>query len=155
MILTLTRDLFAPTFTIGTLTVDGKTFGHVVEDVDRGLDATMPLATIAATKVKGRTAIPAGSGYAVKRTFSNRFQKIMPLVCDVPGFQGIRIHPGNTSADTEGCILPGLVRTSTGVAKSKPATEWLYGQIEACEKRGEPVTLTVERAVGAVLAVPA
>lgn len=80
--------------TIGNLYVDGAWFCYVLEDVVRS------------TKIAGRTAIPAGR-YRVVLTMSPRFGKLMPLLLDVPNYSGVRIHPGNTADDTEGCLLPG------------------------------------------------
>ncbi len=79
---------------IGDLFIDGVFFCHTLEDEKRadGL------------KVYGETAIPAGI-YNVKLTISNRFKRLMPLLLDVEGFKGIRIHGGNTSKDTHGCPL--------------------------------------------------
>lgn len=153
MELLLTRDVFADTYTLGVLLVDGKDFGYVCEDEDRGLDATDPLVKIEAMKVPGETAIPVGR-YRIRTTWSNKYGRMMPLVWDVPGFRGIRVHSGNTEAHTKGCICPGLGRDigAGTTSKSKAATEWLTSQIAKVEAAGGEVWLTVTREVGAMLA---
>jgi hypothetical protein len=75
------------------------------------------------------TAIPAGT-YKVKITYSPRFKKKVPEVLDVPGFEGIRIHPGNKAEDTEGCILVGQSKSKDWVGQSKMAYESLYRKID-------------------------
>lgn len=96
MKLLLERIYKAPTYTIGKLYIDGNLFCDVLEDVVRP----------EGVKVYGETAIPFGT-YKVKLTMSNRFKKVMPILLDVPMFEGIRIHAGNTEADTSGCLLVG------------------------------------------------
>lgn len=94
-------------------------------------------------KVPGATAIPAGS-YNVVLTPSSRFGRLLPLLVDVPGFSGIRIHPGNTIADTSGCLLPGRLRAANRVGDSRVACDQLVQKIDAAIARGERVTVRLE-----------
>lgn len=131
MELVLVRDKSNLDATIGKLSVDGKFFCYTCEDVVR----TGP-------KVPGETAIPAGK-YQVVITMSPRFKRDLPLLLNVPGFEGIRIHPGNTSKDTEGCILPGMERTANTVLRSREAFNQLFTLIEASLKAKKPVSITI------------
>lgn len=106
MRLTLIRIANRPTYCISKLYVDGKWFSDVIEDTDRGLDDSMTEAEILKRKVKGETAIPTGI-YQVLLTYSPKYKRIMPLISNVKGYSGIRIHSGNTSKDTEGCLIVG------------------------------------------------
>lgn len=110
MKLELKRRWLTADSTIGELYVDGAFECYVLEDVYRG---GLP-------KVSKQTAIPVGE-YVVKKTFSERFQRMMYLVMDVPGFSGIRIHSGNTAADTEGCLLVGTTKGQDQVLQSRSA----------------------------------
>lgn len=96
MILKLNRIYKAPTYTIGKLYIDGKLFCDTLEDRVRE----------DGVKVYGETAIPFGT-YRVIINKSNRFKCLMPLLLNVPNFEGIRIHNGSTEHDTSGCILVG------------------------------------------------
>lgn len=120
--------------TIGNLYVNGIWEAFVLEDKDRGLTQSMSLEEIKALKVHGKTAIPAGK-YEVAITFSNRFQKYLPLLINVPGFEGIRIHPGNTEADSSGCLLPGKTRGFNLVGESRKAFADLFAKLKAVEKK--------------------
>jgi len=102
--------------TIGELLIDGVHECYTCEDEVR------------AEKIPGCTAIPAGR-YKVMITFSPRFGCNMPLLVGVPGFEGIRIHPGNTPADTEGCILVGQTRGEASVGRSRAAYQALLGKL--------------------------
>jgi hypothetical protein len=93
--------------TISDLFIDDKLFSQVIEDRDRGLYSTDTLQYIESVKVKHETAIPYGT-YQVVLSYSNRFKKYLPELIKVPGYEGIRIHPGNTEADTSGCLCPGV-----------------------------------------------
>lgn len=134
MLLTLKRFQFSDTHTLSRLYVDRVPFCWVVEDRYRPEWEA---------KKQGETAIPYG-GYPVTITFSNRFQCRMPLVSDVPNFTGIRIHPGNTSKDTEGCLLPGYDRTPTGVGRSRDAYIALFNKIDGALSRRDSVWLSIE-----------
>jgi hypothetical protein len=68
--------------------------------------------------------------YAVRLTMSPRFGRILPLLIDVPGFDGVRIHPGNTAADTEGCLLVGTGRTEDTITGSRDAFNALMLRLE-------------------------
>lgn len=106
MRITLIRRWNKKDYCIGDLYIDGKWFCNVLEDVDRGLDDSMSLEEIKKMKIKGETAIPTGI-YQVLLTYSPKYKKIMPLINNVKGYSGIRIHSGNTHKDTEGCLLVG------------------------------------------------
>ena len=95
-----------PNYTIGKLFIDGEYFCDTLEDTDRGLSNDMTLSQIQAAKRKGTTAIPTGR-YLMELTVSPRFGRTLPILIGVKGFEGIRIHRGNTHEDTEGCILVG------------------------------------------------
>jgi len=92
--------------TLGKLFIDGVGFCDTLEDEDRGLTSEMLIDEIKAIKVHSQTAIPKGR-YEVVLSYSNRFKKLLPLLVSVKGFEGIRIHSGNTQYHTEGCILLG------------------------------------------------
>lgn len=98
-------------YTIGELYVDGAYISDTLEDPVRPLPEVCPNTPKRITckckeKVYGDTAVPAGT-YEVKLSYSSRFKRIMPEILNVPHFLGIRIHKGNKTADTEGCILVG------------------------------------------------
>lgn len=102
--------------TCGALAIDGVFQCYTLEDQLREQSGL----SVAQWKVPGATAIPAGI-YRVRLTFSQRFQRVLPLLEDVHGFTGVRIHPGNTIADTEGCILVGRTRGPASVSESRSA----------------------------------
>jgi len=127
--------------TIGALSIDGEHFCWVCEDAVREVLGQ----PVEAWKVYGKTAIPYGA-YRVDITWSKRFGRLLPILLNVPGFAGVRIHPGNTSADTEGCLLPGLVRNAKGVGQSRPACDYLIPKIDRALKAGEAVIVEIVRA---------
>lgn len=125
MNITLIRKYKLPTYTIGKLYIDEEYFCDTLEDKDRGLTDDMTVSEISNIKIKKETAIPTGT-YKVTITYSNRFKKNMPLINDVKGFEGIRIHSGNTNQDTEGCILVGFNKVKGNVINSRDTYNKLF-----------------------------
>ena len=116
--LQLKRRFFATTYTIGTFSIDGVRFCDVLEDVNRDLNKDGDLNDTNEGKVYGETCIPFGT-YKVVITMSNRFKKRLPLLVDVPHFEGIRIHAGNDAVDTHGCLLVGENKVKGKVINSQ------------------------------------
>lgn len=77
-------------------------------------------------------------------TPSVRFKRDLPLLVNVPGFGGVRIHPGNTDHDTDGCILVGLAKGPDFVTESRRAFDQLFAKIKAALDAGEKITLEVK-----------
>lgn len=119
--LLLKRRWYSDRSTIGALTL-GEFSCFTLEDRVRE----------SGVKVQDKTAIPAGR-YRVVVDFSQRFQRRMPLLLDVPMFTGIRIHSGNTAEDTRGCILVGEWRAPDWVGDSRRAFARLFPLIEGTE----------------------
>lgn len=126
MTLLVLRESTVEGVTLGSLYVNGHRFAETLEDPIREVVGV----PVESWKVKGDTAIPLGT-YPLALTFSNRFQRVLPEVLHVPGFTGIRIHAGNTVADTEGCLLVGSARSGRTVTGSKTALEKLMLAFES------------------------
>lgn len=135
MKLNLVRDTFTDKSTIGKLYIDDKFFSYTLEDTDRKLED-------GGTKIYGKTCIPRGT-YDVIIDFSPKYNKEMPHVMNVPGYDGIRIHPGNKSEDTEGCILVGSTKSKDFVGNSKVTFDKLMELLDAAYNRNEPITLEI------------
>ncbi len=139
MKLLLTRKKQVKDSTIGVITLMDKFVCYTLEDVVRQI----PNKPVATWKQAGITAIPTGV-YNVIIDFSNRFQKDMLHILNVDGFEGVRIHAGNTAEDTEGCILVGMDWTGINmVGHSRNALALLTTQIKAALNAGQTVTLEV------------
>jgi len=119
--LVLKRRYYTNISTVGELYFGEEFLAYTLEDTLRK-----------GPKLEGITAIPAGK-YEVVVNFSDRFKKMMPLLLDVPGFTGVRIHSGNTAADTEGCILVGLdfsQETPNFIGRSRDAFNLVFPRIQ-------------------------
>jgi hypothetical protein len=106
MKLLLKRIARKPTYTIGKLYIEDLYFCDTIEDVDRGLTQSMSLSEIKKIKVKDQTAIPTGT-YNMIVNVSPSKKRLLPRLQNVPGFEGILIHRGNTEDDSSGCIIVG------------------------------------------------
>jgi Family of unknown function (DUF5675) len=124
----ITRVILTPSSTIGELSLDGMFFCYTLEDATRPPGVKLP----------GATSIPYGS-YKVIIDHSTRFNKDMPHILNVPGFEGIRIHCGNTDKDTEGCILLGREYTDNAILYSRDAFNAFFDRL----KEAGDATLTV------------
>lgn len=133
MRLILKREQFTDSYTIGKLYIDNVYFCDVIEDCDRGLDPSMPIEEIMHKKIAGQTAIPKGeykitldivSSKFKDRTWAKFCNGKLPRLLNVPGYEGVLIHVGNTAEDSLGCLLvgqntsPGKVSNSTVIFKS-------------------------------------
>jgi len=122
MELQVKRTDFTDNSTIGELSVNGQFECYTLEDKVRPV------------KIAGKTAIPAGR-YEVIIDFSQRFGRLLPLLLNVPDFEGVRIHPGNTAANTEGCILVGDEKSQDLVGKSRAAFDRLFAKLSAAAEK--------------------
>lgn len=141
------------TYTIGKLYIDGKYECDTIEDRDRGLNSSMTEEEIAKIKVKSETAIPTGTYGITLNVVSPKFstykqyKKIdgkLPRLIGVKGFSGVLIHIGNSAKSSAGCILVGKNLEVGKVLKSTETFYALYNKLDAANKRGEKITLTIE-----------
>jgi len=124
------RDTFTEDSTIGKMYINDKYHCYTLEDKVREV------------KVQNVTAIPKGR-YEVIVNFSNRFQQLMPLLLNVPNFEGVRIHWGNYSKDTEGCILVGSSKAVNMVGNSRAQYTKLMAELKKANKT-EKIFITIE-----------
>lgn len=142
MRLTLKRIANKKTYCIGKLYINGKYFCDTLEDVDRGLDSTMTEEDIKKIKVKGETAIPTGI-YKIILNYSPKFKKVMPLITNVKGYSGVRIHTGNSAKDTEGCLLVGKNTVVGRLTESRKMYDALFKRLQ--QKGSNDITIEINR----------
>lgn len=147
MLIKLFRHTFTEESTIGTMVIGQKSW-HTIEDKDRGLQQSMGTGQVQDIKVYAKTAIPYGM-YRVVITQSQRFTKqkgspvFTPQLLQVPGFEGIRIHPANYASQLEGCIAPGVSTGTNAVYQSKVAYREILDLINIEIKKGESVWIEI------------
>ena len=140
-----------PTYTIGKVYIDGKYYCDSIEDTDRGLYASMPASELKALKVAGKTAIPMGC-YQIVYTLSPKFSRRewakplggqLPLLQGVPGFDGIRIHPGTDENSTSGCIIVGENKVVGKVVNSQATYHRLNSILHPAFEKEEEICIQI------------
>lgn len=126
------REILDSRSAIGRMFINGQFECYTLEDTVR----------TPGVKIPGQTAIPAGT-YDVTINYSNRFARRMPQLLNVPNFDGIRIHSGNTDADTEGCILVGKAEGKDWIGQSRDAFNVLFPKLLDAYERGEEITISI------------
>jgi hypothetical protein len=142
-----------PTYTIGRMYIDGLYYCNTLEDRDRGLLQSHHKDYIRAHKVQGETAIPKGTYGVTLNVTSPKYAAVswywqlcrgkMPRLLNVPGFDGILIHPGNTALDTLGCILVGKNTKVGKLTDSKETFKAVYKRLKEAADKGEEITIEI------------
>ena len=149
MKLLLKRRYKKSNYTIGDLYIDGEWFSNTLEDKDRGLSQSMPLEEIKKIKVPNETAIPAGTYNVTLNVVSPKFKDRawakpyggkVPRILNVPGFEGVLIHPGTDQNSTSGCIILGKNKIVGKVINSQAT----FHKLMSILKGGNNITITIK-----------
>lgn len=135
MELILKRIALKETYTIGHLYIDGKYFCDTCEDKVRDLGKEQ--------KVYGETAIPYGK-YQICLSISPKFKRLLPKLLNVPHFEGILIHRGNTAVDSAGCILVGENKEIGKVLNSTVTEQKLVDLMKRAKDKSEDIWITIQ-----------
>ena len=141
MKLRLERKYFKETYTIGNLYINGSFFSNTLEDKNRDVNKNGKFDN-GETKIYGETCIPFGT-YKVILTMSPKFKRELPRLLNVPSFEGVLIHRGNTAKDSAGCILIGENKAVGKVLNSTPYEERLVKMMKNAISRGEEITIEI------------
>ena len=129
------------TYTIGNLYINGSFFSNTLEDKNRDVNKNGKFDN-GETKIYGETCIPFGT-YKVILTMSPKFKRELPRLLNVPSFEGVLIHRGNTAKDSAGCILIGENKAVGKVLNSTPYEERLVKMMKEVISRGEEITIEI------------
>lgn len=150
MKLLVKRNFKGSTYTIGKLYIDGVYLCDTLEDPDRGLKSSMQLSEIKKLKVYSDTAIPTGTYKIDMNTVSPKFKDRvwakpwsgkLPRLVNVPGYEGVLVHVGNSAQDTLGCVLVGTNSVTGQLTNSTIAFNKL---MEILTKTKEEITIIIE-----------
>jgi hypothetical protein len=128
-------------YTVGRLYVDDRLFCNTLEDriVDKNKNGVFDGDE---KKVYGESAIPYGT-YKIIYNWSPKFGRNLPRLLNVPHFEGILIHPGNTAADSAGCILVGKNTEVGRLTNSRYISDELNKLIDEAQQKGESITIEI------------
>lgn len=128
-------------YTVGRLYVNDRFFCNTLEDriVDKNKNGVFDGDE---KKVYGESAIPYGT-YKIIYNWSPKFGRNLPRLLNVPHFEGILIHPGNTAADSAGCILVGQNTEVGRLTNSRYTSDELNKLIDKAQQKGEPITIEI------------
>lgn len=128
-------------YTVGRLYVDDRLFCNTLEGriVDKNKNGVFDGDE---KKVYGESAIPYGT-YKIIYNWSPKFGRNLPRLLNVPHFEGILIHPGNTAADSAGCILVGKNTEVGRLTNSRYISDELNKLIDEAQQKGEPITIEI------------
>jgi hypothetical protein len=141
MELLLERKYCKKEYTIGNLYINGVFYCNILEDTVRDFNKN-GIFDCGEIKIKGNTAIPYGE-YDIIVTYSPKFKRELPILLNVPAFDGIRIHRGNTNKDTEGCLLPGENKERGKVINSTKYELDLTNKIKTELSKGKKVKIKI------------
>lgn len=141
MRLLLQRKYIRGDYTIGRLYVDGVFYSNTLEPTVRDLNRNGKFDS-GEKKIKGKTAIPYGL-YRVIYNWSPKFGRNLPRLLDVPEFEGVLIHSGNSVRDTAGCILVGENKIKGGLVNSRYWSDLLNKKIDTAIQHGERVEIEI------------
>lgn len=154
MELKLKRIAKKDTYTIGKLYIDSIYICDTIEDKDRGLSQSTPINEIKQKKVMHQTAIPTGTYKITLNVKSPKYSQsayykaycdgYVPRLVNVPGFDGVLIHKGNTAEDSSGCILVGYNTVVGKVLNSQKAFEIVYTKLKEANSKGEEISIIIE-----------
>ena len=142
MELKIVRSEFKSDRTFGKFFINGSYFSLTCEDTDRNLTKDTPLSKIKSTKVSKKTCIPSGR-YRVILSYSTKLKRYLPLILDVPGWKGIRIHKGSGPEWSSGCPLVGFERKENRLRKCEEAENELIKILDAVNHT-ESIYITIE-----------
>ena len=140
------RKFFKETYTIGRLYCENMFICSTLEDKIRDLkdlNHDGDFMDEGEGKIYGQTAIPCGR-YKVIVTDSPKLKRRLPLLLDVPGFEGIRIHGGASARNTEGCLLVGENKTKGGLVNYAYWESFVRNMIDSEIEKGNEVFITVK-----------